>query len=253
MLSLRKMSLPVNWEIRQGVQGGFLVARPSQDIFNKYLQFIIEGDYVRGRGNEFGWGGLGFGGFQGAMAYQGATAYMYDIIHPGHAVPLNPCIYNQVVADVLWRGPKKMEHHLQCRQYPHPGYSFANNTLEYGACQDCRITPVADTKTAHYTACRKPWECIDPRPRRPSDKSQTYRLENLTNRTTCHLLFAESFRARREFEQHLMQASSGRVQPATADGTFLPRAFLGYCKQQGQYISMVPPPKGFDMSKVYGL
>ncbi|CAB9524363.1 expressed unknown protein [Seminavis robusta] len=237
------------WEMRQGVQGGFLVARPSLEIFQKYKDFITEGDYIKGRGNGFGWGGLGFGGFQGAMAYQGATAYMYDIIYPGHAVPLNPCIYNQVVADVLWRGPHAMEFHMQCRQYPHEGYTFTNNTIEYSACQDCRITPVADTKTVHYTACKKPWECIDPKPRRPRDKAHVYRLENLTNRTTCHLLFAEWFRTRREFEQLLARA----VEPATAEGQFLPDAFLGYCKKRWKYIPMVPPPEGFDVNSLYGM
>jgi len=139
------------WELRQGIQGGFLIARPSQELFDKYVAMITQGNYLQGRGNGFGWAGMGHGGFQGAMAYQGATAYMYDVLVPGVGVPVNPCVYNQVVADVLWRGPVRMEHHLQCRQYPHEGYTFENNTLETGACQDCRITPVAETKSVHYT------------------------------------------------------------------------------------------------------
>lgn len=241
------------WEIRQGIQGGFLMARPSQELFDKYLDFVTNGDFLQGRGNGFGWGGLGYGGFQGAMAYQGATAYLYDILYPDHGVPLNPCVYNQVVADVLWRGPHKMEHHLQCRQYPHNGYTFENNTLQQGACQDCRITPISETKTVHYTACKKPWECRDPRPRRPREKSQKYRLDNLTNRTTCHQLFAEWFRLRQDFEMQLQTASLGRVSPSPHDGEYLPGAFLGYCRGAGQYIPMVPPPRGFDIQTIYGM
>jgi hypothetical protein len=242
------------WEVRQGVQGGFLVARPNQTIFDMYVDFIREGNYKRGRGNEFGWGGLGFGGFQGAMAYQGAAAYMYDILYPNHAVALNPCVYNQVVADVLWRGPKKMEHENQCRQYPHKGhYVFANNTPEFGACQDCRSLPVAETKTVHYTACKKPWECYPSDPRVPRDKSQKYRLSQLTNKTTCHLLFAEWFKLRRELEDQLLAASDGELKPSRRDGEYLSEAFLGYCNSPGSYIPMKPPPKDFDIKKIYGM
>lgn len=42
------------WEVRQGVQGGFLVSRPSVEKFQAYLSFIREGNYVRGRGNDKG-------------------------------------------------------------------------------------------------------------------------------------------------------------------------------------------------------
>lgn len=58
------------WERVQGVQGGFLVARPDLKVFSRYQQFILEANYTGGRGPTSGWGGLGYGGFQGAMAYQ---------------------------------------------------------------------------------------------------------------------------------------------------------------------------------------
>jgi hypothetical protein len=146
------------WEIRQGVQGGFLVARPNMGHFERYLEFIKEGNYIRGRGNGKGWYGLGYGGFQGAMAYQGVVAYFYDHIAKDTAVELNVCVWNQVVADVIWRGPAKMEHANQCREYPREGESFEENTPENGRCHDCRTWPVEKTKSAHYTACKKPWE-----------------------------------------------------------------------------------------------
>ncbi len=74
------------WEYRQGVQGGFLVARPSMSHFERYLAFIKEGNFTKGRGEGSGWSGLGYGGFQGAMAYQGAVAFFYDQLAPNTAV-----------------------------------------------------------------------------------------------------------------------------------------------------------------------
>lgn len=241
------------WEIRQGTQGGFLVARPDQKLFDMYKAFITEGNYINGRGNDRGWAGLGYGGFQGAMAYQGAVAYFYDILYPGRGVAVNPCVYNQVVADVIWRGPAGMEYQQQCRVYPAPGFVHENNTIEYGACQDCRIWPVEDTKTVHYTACKKPWECSDPVPRVPRDKKQVYRLNNLTNQTTCHSVFAKWFELRRDFEELLVKEVGEEFQQLPHDGEYLPHAFLGYCERQGKYIPLVPPPAGFDISKLYGM
>ena len=74
------------WEKRQGVQGGFLVSRPSLSTFERYLAFIKEGNYTKGRGEGSGWSGLGYGGFQGAMAYQGVVAFFYDQLAPNTAV-----------------------------------------------------------------------------------------------------------------------------------------------------------------------
>lgn len=74
------------WEKRQGVQGGFLVSRPSMKTFAQYLAFIKEGNYTKGRGEGSGWSGLGYGGFQGAMAYQGVVAFYYDQLAPNTAV-----------------------------------------------------------------------------------------------------------------------------------------------------------------------
>ena len=124
------------------------------------------------------------------MAYQGVLAYFYDQIYPGHSVELDVCHWNQVVADVIWRGPNNMEHHGQCRDYPRDG-NFTANTPELGACHDCRILPVEETNTVHYTACKKPWECAIPTPRIPGArrKAHAYRLRELTNVTTCGLLF----------------------------------------------------------------
>ena len=48
-----------------GVQGGFLVLRPSIDAFNEFISIIRKGDFQENKG----WGGLGFGPFYGVSAY----------------------------------------------------------------------------------------------------------------------------------------------------------------------------------------
>jgi hypothetical protein len=239
------------WETRQGVQGGFLVARPSMHHFQTYLDFIKEGNYTKGRGNDKGWAGLGYGGFQGAMAYQGAVAYFYDQFVPNTAVELNTCVWNQVVADVIWRGPSQMQHYKQCREYPRPGDSFEDNTPENGKCEDCRVTPIDKVNSAHYTACKKPWECTVPTPRKPANTAQVERLKELTNITTCGLLFRKWFDFRQEFEDELKAAAG--VEPSPRTGKYRTEYFGGYCAGAGNYIPMNPPPENFDIKKIYGV
>jgi hypothetical protein len=84
-------------------------------------------------------GGLGYGGFVGAMAMQGLIAYYYDVYVPGTWVELNNCRHNAVGAIVTKKG--------KCRS----GRS---------TCEDCRTTPLQNITSIHYTACRKPWQCI---------------------------------------------------------------------------------------------
>jgi hypothetical protein len=89
------------------------------------------------------------------MAYQGVLAYFYDVVYPGHHVELDVCRWNQVVADVIWRGPDGKDHMGECRDYPAPGVDFKANTPDKGQCEDCRILPLEETMTVHYTACKK--------------------------------------------------------------------------------------------------
>jgi len=42
------------WEKVTGVQGGFLVARPDPAVFDAYIEFIKEGNYIGGRGDGKG-------------------------------------------------------------------------------------------------------------------------------------------------------------------------------------------------------
>ena len=70
-----------------GVQGGFLVLRPSMEAFHSYVNVVLEGNFKQGSG----WGGKGYGGYFGAQQIQGICSYYYDYLHPGTAVELNRC------------------------------------------------------------------------------------------------------------------------------------------------------------------
>jgi hypothetical protein len=189
------------------------------------------------------------------MAYQGVVAFFYDVLRPNTAVELNVCRWNQVAADVIWRGPERMnEHHLQCRDHPRTFLpdgkpDYVSNTR----CEDCRNTPIDVVKSAHYTACKKPWECTIAHPRVPKNKRQSYRLENLVNVSYCMNLVREWFELRKEFEIALEVASDGKVKPAPRIGTYENQYFMGYCHGSGGYIAMDPPPDDFNITRVYGM
>lgn len=237
------------WEKVRAIQGGFVVVRPNASHFSLYQKFITEANYSRGRGPDSGWGGMGYGGFQGAMAYQGVISFFYDQIYPGHAVELDVCRWNQVTADVIWRGPDSPEMMGQCRQYPVNG-NFTSNTPELGQCEDCRVVPVEETRTVHYTACNKPWDCRLPHPRVFRDTAQTYRLKELTNITTCGLLFRKYFNVRNDLEIRI--SSSMNLVPIVPRGDLHPEYFRGYCKS-GKYIALQETlPVDFHMQRIYG-
>ena len=75
----------------RSVQGGFLVLRPDQNVYNVFGEIIRKGDFREGGG----WGGK-TGVFYGSMTFQGIVPYYYDFLHPGEAVELNRCIINQM-------------------------------------------------------------------------------------------------------------------------------------------------------------
>ncbi|EED92678.1 predicted protein [Thalassiosira pseudonana CCMP1335] len=80
-------------EAYAGVQGGFLVVRPSEATFDEYIDIVLEGNYIEGRG----WGGK-YGYFFGGMQIQGICAYYYgEDKHPETGVELNRCRINSMV------------------------------------------------------------------------------------------------------------------------------------------------------------
>jgi hypothetical protein len=137
---------------RVGYQAGFLVARTNPAVTDELIEIIRQGHYVETRNvTSMGWGGLGYGGFVGAMAMQGLLAYYYDVKAPDTWVELNQCRFNHMGMDVLYRSqPNFRSSHVnrgKCR----------NNRDE---CEDCMHTELDSIYSIHFTQCRKPWNCI---------------------------------------------------------------------------------------------
>ncbi len=118
-----------------GVQGGFLVVKPSMDAFHEYVDIVLEGKFVKGAG----WDGT-YGGYFGAQQIQGICSYFYDARHPGTGVELNRCYYNNMADEPRQTSSGK------CRD-------GRDN------CQDCRDTRIEEIKSVHFTLCSKPWKC----------------------------------------------------------------------------------------------
>lgn len=59
-----------------GAQGGFLVLRPSLDVYNEFVSIIRKGDFRSGSG----WGGLGFGPFYGVSISCLPFLFIYFIV-----------------------------------------------------------------------------------------------------------------------------------------------------------------------------
>jgi hypothetical protein len=66
-------------------------------------------------------------------------------------------------------------------------------------------------------------------------------------------LVREWFVLRNEFEIALEVASRGKIPATSQSGTFEGQYFMGYCRNSGGYIPMVPPPEDFDITALYGM
>lgn len=179
----------------------------------------------------------------------GVVAYFYDHIHPGkgHGVELDVCVWNQVAHSVIYNG-KKEEWKGVCNQSPIYGGNISMNRPEFGACHDCRVMPVEETMTVHFTACSKPWQC------RYQEQDPVTEASAVTNSTTCGLLVREFYKYRKDFEQQLLPVIGGPVTSQMYKGkkAFHPEIFLGYCGSMGEYAGMDKLPDDFDMQNLYG-
>jgi hypothetical protein len=196
----------VGQEMYAGVQGGFLMVKPNEEVFSEYIDIILEGDYREGKG----WGGK-YGYFFGGAQIQGICAYYYGEIHPEMGVELDRCRINSMADSPYFRidevrgsgdsgGPK-------CRD------GRTN-------CEDCRTTPLSDILSAHFTLCGKPWLC-------------QYGWLDSNTHNLCSKLHSEWFRIRRSFEEYRTDDSDFRQLPELV-GSFQPETFWGYCKAPGE-------------------
>jgi len=178
------------------VQGGFLVARPSLDVYEEFRAIVKEGDF---RENQ-GWGGK-VGPFHGSMTFQGLVPYYYNLLHPGQSVELNRCVYNQMADNPRTGRTVNDVVSGECR----------TNTEE---CEDCRSRPLEDIYTVHFTLCQKPWECLA-------------HDTDIIQQRLCRKVTKEWYRVRSDLEAYW-----GR--PAKGPHGYQPDQFYGFCSSGGQ-------------------
>jgi hypothetical protein len=189
------------------VQGGFLVARPDVKVHEAFREIVRIGDFREGRG----WGGQ-VGPFHGSMTFQGLLPYYYNILHPGQAVELSRCIYNQMCDNPRDKPTVNNVPRGRCR------------TGEK-ECEDCRSRPLEDVVTAHFTLCQKPWMCL------------THFSDRIQDRL-CRELTHEWYRVRSELDQ-----SWGR--PGFGSSDWDRDQFFGYCTYSGKGgYQMIEKPYG---------
>ena len=113
---------------------------------------------------------------------------------------------------------------------------------------DCRVFPVEETYTVHYTACRKPWQC------RHNEQNRSTAMTATTNSTTCGSLMREFYRYREDLEQQLHTVIEYPMGNRRSNA-FYPDIFLGYCMSrhgEGFYRAMADFPTHFEMKMIYG-
>jgi lipopolysaccharide biosynthesis glycosyltransferase len=190
------------------VQGGFLVLRPDQAVYEEYKAIVKEGDFRDGSG----WGGL-VGPFHGSMTFQGIIPYYYNVLHTGQAVEVNRCIYNQMCDN------------------PRTGRTL--NDVVSGVCrtnedecEDCRSRSLEDVVTTHFTLCQKPWWCLA-------------HTQDAIQHRLCRKLHHEWYKIRSELEQSWGRSGRG-------PGSFDKDQFYGYCKASGKngYFPIAKPYGG---------
>lgn len=187
------------------VQGGFLVLRPDMTVYEEFREIIRIGDFR----DHHGWGGL-VGPFHGSMTFQGIVPYYYNVLHPGQAIELNRCVYNQMADNPRTEKTVNDVVHGQCRTGQED-------------CPDCRAASIDTVVTTHFTLCQKPWSCL------PHGQDQIqHRL--------CRQLTREWYKVRSELEQ-----SWGRT--GIGSGSYETNVFFGYCTKQGGsgYIPIQEP------------
>ena len=218
-------------------QAGFLVIKPSQQVFNTIVDVIKEGNYVEGFARENGWGGKGYGGLVGSMAAQGVIAYVYDILLPHTWMELNQCRFNHMGMDVLFRSmPSFRPNHKKVGQ--------CRNDLDY--CEDCMHTPVEQIYNIHYTQCRKPWNCIGVGDKE-KDATKASIPENSVHLDHCMELLTIWHNYRTDLETKLEGLTGDTTVRNGRAGNYKKDVFQGHCTENGQtgYLQLSAKPDTF--------
>jgi len=223
--------LPKHKEKRAGMQGGFLLVRPNQTVFDELVSLVKDGNYTQGRKARSGWKNSGFGQhIWGSLTIQGLLGYYYWTPQQNaRSIELHRCKFNQVADN-----PRRSTYH---QTYPR-GTPFEHADVAYHdvECKDgrddcddvqCQIWPIEDTRLVHFTTCKVPWSC------------RSLRYNETWNMIGCRSMYKAWYETRRSLESEL-RARFGDVVSAH-DGGFEPEHHMGYCSAKGGdgYIPMV--------------
>jgi hypothetical protein len=196
-------------------QGGFAVLRPNRTVYDDFVAIVRKGDF-RDSGGGSGWGGE-TGRFWGAMTFQGLIPYYYQILHPGRAVELNWCVWNNMCSPSRDKGVENDVPVGEC-------FTQQEN------CEDCRNRPVTDVGLIHFTVCQKPWTC------------QKMEKDSIESRL-CRAFHHAWFQTRSDMEK-----SWGRT--GWGSGAYQRDHFFGYCNRFGQRgYKVLAKPYGAPIAK----
>ena len=119
---------------RVGMQGGFWVVQPNLQVFDDFIEVILDGHNYT---SEWGWGGTNLpkASYYGGAQIQGLVSYYYGFIRQGISVELNKCTYNNMV--------------------DRPRAACIEAGMTDTQCEDCRRTPIERVRTFHLTLCKK--------------------------------------------------------------------------------------------------
>ena len=192
-------------------QGGFTVLKPNQTIYDEFVSIIREGDFRNGGG----WGGK-TGKFWGGQTFQGLMPYYFQVLHPGRAVELNWCTFNNMASPSRDGGVVDDKPHGTC---------FTNQET----CEDCRSRPIDQVVSTHFTVCQKPWNCM--------------RLQkDILQMRLCRQFHHAWFQARSELEQSWGRSGWGEYSVEREH-------FFGFCKKNGlQGFTLIVQPNSTNVA-----
>ncbi|KAL9182428.1 hypothetical protein ACHAXT_013080 [Thalassiosira profunda] len=246
------MIVPGKQHRNVGIQGGFLVVRPSYATYTHLISLVYSGEFYGGFGSPTsGWFKKGYGRhIWGSMTIQGLMAYYFDVEQLEHSVELNRCRYNNIAdnarVSTFARNPKYPRGTLLpfVRNASNPRYFFDDTQCRDGreSCDEtnCQRFPVEKARVLHYTYCKMPYKC------NWCNYLETYK------EPTCYAMVKKWFEVRStlpgEGNRTLADVEGDEKGPVAlyrddgevevVEGNCFKEFYLGYCLKKGEYVAM---------------
>jgi len=100
------------------------------------------------------------------------------------------------------------------------------------SCEACEVTPIEDIYSIHYTACRKPWNCISKGTKDPLNKEHKKNSvpEDIVHLDHCMELLNIWHSVRTDLENKLFAKLGDEVIRQGQSGSYNYEAFQGHCE-----------------------